>query len=142
MKLEFHHVNLCSHDVPELDAFYGEVLKQAPDPAMEPLRTVSDDIYDRKITFRTDGRVGFHIAHTDHELGFRMGSGINPLATGHIAFRTDDIEAFKAHLETHGIPYADYGTTFSTSWYQIFFHDPAGTVVEVHQVVDGSEDQA
>ena len=29
---------------------------------------------------------------------------INPVERGHIAFRTDDIEAFKAMLDQHSIP--------------------------------------
>jgi glyoxylase I family protein len=34
---------------------------------------------------------------------------VNPVERGHIAFRTDDIEAFKKRLEDKGIPYSDYG---------------------------------
>ena len=49
----------------------------------------------------------------------------------------DDIEAFKRHLEAKGVRYVDYGTTFTRHWHQVFFHDPVGTVIEVHQVLDG-----
>jgi len=37
-----------------------------------------------------------------------------------------------------GIPYSDYGDWAMEGWRQIFFYDPAGAVVEVHQV-DGDE---
>jgi glyoxylase I family protein len=32
------------------------------------------------------------------------------------------------------VPYSDYGTWAMNGWHQIFFHDPDGNVVEVHQV--------
>ena len=54
---------------------------------------------------------------------------------GHIAFRTDDIEAFKEHLSANRIEYADYGTAFAAKWHQIFFYDPEGNIIEVHQQV-------
>ena len=31
----------------------------------------------------------------------------------------------------------DYGTTFAKSWHQVFFLDPEGNVVEVHQLEEG-----
>jgi catechol 2,3-dioxygenase-like lactoylglutathione lyase family enzyme len=52
---------------------------------------------------------------------------------GHIAFRTDDIEAFKRRLDEKGVPYADYGGFAMNGWQQIFFQDPEGNVIEVHQ---------
>ena len=53
---------------------------------------------------------------------------------GHIAFRTDDIAAFKKRLDEKGIPYSDYGSWAMNGWHQIFFYDPDGNVIEVHQV--------
>ena len=38
-------------------------------------------------------------------------------------------------LEARGIPYSDYGTAFSKDWHQVFFQDPEGNVIEVHQEV-------
>ena len=57
----------------------------------------------------------------------------NPVDRGHIAFRTDDIEAFKAMLRAKNIQFADYGVWAMAGWYQIFLQDPDGTIVEVHQ---------
>lgn len=62
-----------------------------------------------------------------------MGQPVNPLERGHIAFRTDDIEAFKRRLDEKGVPYADYGGFAMNGWQQIFFYDPEGNVIEVHQ---------
>jgi glyoxylase I family protein len=66
-------------------------------------------------------------------MGFRTGNTMNPLGLGHIAFRTDDIEAFKRRLTERGIPFSDYGSWAMDGGDQIFFHDPEGNVVEVHQ---------
>jgi catechol 2,3-dioxygenase-like lactoylglutathione lyase family enzyme len=71
----------------------------------------------------------------DLSVAFKNGHTINPVEHGHIAFRTDDIEAFKAMLDTKQIPYSDYGTAFAKEWYQIYFYDPEGNVIEVHQEV-------
>lgn len=136
MKLELHHINISGADVPALDRFWGDVLLQGEIPEMATLPTLDDDAVSVPVTFRGDGQTQFHLAGQDHQLGVRHGKAINPLAGGHIAFRTDDIEGFKAHLDAKGVPYVDYGTTFTTAWHQIFFLDPAGTIIEVHQVLE------
>src|SRR5919199_1295562 len=56
--------------------------------------------------------------------------------SGSVAFLTDDIEAFKKRLEEKGVPYSDYGTWAMNGWHQIFFYDPEGNVIEVHQADD------
>jgi glyoxylase I family protein len=88
------------------------------------------------VAFATDGHTQFHLATTDLGVGFRTKHVVNPLDRGHIAFRTDDIEAFKKRLEEKGILYSDYGQWAMNGWYQIFFYDPAGNVIEVHQVMN------
>ena len=82
----------------------------------------------------TDGTIQMHLAERDLDVAFRTGHAVNPLDRGHIAFRTDDIEAVKKRLDEKGIRYADYGNWAMNGWYQIFFHDPEGNVIEVHQV--------
>ena len=32
------------------------------------------------------------------------------------------------------MPYSDYGGFAMNGWQQIFFHDPEGNIIEVHQV--------
>ena len=135
MKLTLHHINVASRDVPGLDAFWGEVLMQEGIGGEATLPTLESGNYPGRVMFRTDGQVQFHLAEQDLRVAIRAGKAINPLERGHIAFRTGDIAAFKRHLEERGVPYADYGTTFTRFWHQIFFHDPAGTIIEVHQVL-------
>jgi catechol 2,3-dioxygenase-like lactoylglutathione lyase family enzyme len=75
-----------------------------------------------------------HLSTLDLNVAFRTRQSIDPLERGHIAFRADDIEAIKARLTARGVPYADFGAWAIEGWHQIFFHDPEGNIVEVHQV--------
>ena len=65
---------------------------------------------------------------------FKTGHTINPLEKGHIAYRTDDLKAFKKHLKELNINFSDWGETAVEGWKQIFFHDPDGNVIEVHEI--------
>lgn len=132
MKIKLHHINLCSTNVPAMDEFYRTVLDLEPEPTMAASRVT--DGYAGDVAFVTDGTTQLHLAEKDLEVGFRTGQPINPLERGHVAFRTDDIAAFKRRLEEKGIPYSDYGGWAMKGWQQIFFHDPEGNIIEVHQV--------
>lgn len=136
MKLKLHHINLCSTNVGAMDDFYRGVLELDRETTMQASRATDADSYDGKVAFVTDGTTQMHIAAKDFNVGFRTGQIVNPLEKGHIAFRTDDIAAFKKRLEDKGIPYSDYGSWAIKGWHQIFFHDPDGNVIEVHQAVD------
>ena len=135
MKVWLHHVNYVTDDVDRLRRFYADVMglgEQADDlPVREMQRGYSGDV-----AFLGDGDMQMHLAQKDLGLGFRTGNVVNPVERGHLAFRTDDIAAFKKHLEAQGIPYSDYAGVATASWHQIFFHDPEGNVVEVHQVME------
>lgn len=136
MQIKFHHVNLSTSDVPGLDAFYRDVMGMKTEPTLSEKR-ITQQGYAGNVSFLTDGTKGaaeFHLAEKDLKIGFKTGQAVNPLEKGHIAFRTDDIAAFKKRLEERGIPYSDFGAWAMKGWEQIFFYDPAGNVVEVHQV--------
>jgi len=139
MKLEFHHINFVSPDVDGMHEFYTEVLGLADIPIENFPRTeaTGDKGFAGKIRFATDGAMEMHLAERNFDVAFRNGQTINPVHRGHIAFRTDDIAAFLALLDARGIPYSDYGTTFAKDWHQVFFHDPEGNVIEVHQQITG-----
>jgi glyoxylase I family protein len=137
MKLEFHHINFVSENVDRMHEFYTDVLGLDDIPQSDFPRTegTEDAGYSGKIRFATEGNVQMHLAERELKLAFKNGQVINPLDRGHIAFRTDDLAAFLAILDARGIPYSDYGTTFAASWHQVFFLDPEGNVIEVHQEV-------
>lgn len=135
MKIKLHHVNFCSKDVSAMDEFYRSVLDLEPEPSLNDTRNLTDG-YSAPVAFVTDGHTQFHLATKDMDVGFRMKQVINPVERGHVAFRTDDIEAFKKRLDEKAIPYSDYGKWAMNGWHQIFFHDPEGNVIEVHQADD------
>ena len=135
MKLTLHHINLSTDKVGEMDAFYRDVLMLEREtsglPALEKGQGYAGDV-----AFVTDGAVQTHIAERDVLAGFKTGQIVNAVARGHIAYRTDDLDAFKAHLDARGVPYSDWGHAAVQGWRQIFFYDPDGNVIEVHQVAE------
>ncbi|WP_171133092.1 MULTISPECIES: VOC family protein [unclassified Ruegeria] len=137
MKLEFHHINFVADDVDRLHDFYTNVLglDNIPQQNFPRSEANEDKGYDGNIQFATDGHMQMHLAERDFGVAFKNGHVINPVERGHIAFRTDDLKGFLKMLDEKGIPYSDYGTTFSKEWHQVFFQDPEGNIIEVHQQV-------
>jgi glyoxylase I family protein len=138
MTTRFHHVNFASKQLPELESFYREVLQMdetdAYSGASSANAQIKDQGYGGRVAFLTDGTIEMHLSTKDLNVAFRTGQAINPLANTHIAFRTDDIEGIKRRLTERNIPFADYGAWAIKGWTQIFFYDPEGNIVEVHQV--------
>ena len=134
MKLELHHINLSTRDVKELERFYKDILfldTQTEDlPTLEKKKGYWGDV-----SFVSDGKVQMHLAQKDLSVNFKTGHFINPVEKGHIAYRTDDIEAFKKHLEENNVDYTDWGDIGVSGWHQIFFYDPDGNIIEVHQKI-------
>ena len=135
MKLEFHHINFVSKNINNMNEFYINILEMDSIPIEKFPRTEEtvDSGYSGKINFVTEGKIEMHLAERDINVAFKNNHTINPVDKGHIAFRTDDINSFINKLKKEKIPFSDYGTTFAKEWHQVFFHDPEGNVVEVHQ---------
>ena len=138
MKLEFHHINFASEDVDRMHDFYTNVLglDDVPQENFPRTEESAEGGYSGKIRFASEGNMQMHLAERELDVAFKNGQVINPVDRGHIAFRTDDIAAFLKLLDERGIPYSDYGTAFAKSWYQVYFLDPEGNVIEVHQQID------
>lgn len=137
MKLEFHHINFVSHDVDKMHEFYTGILGMDDMPAAQFPRSeeTANAGYSGKIKFASEGTMQMHLAERALNVAFHNGQVINPVDRGHIAFRTDDLPAFLRLLDAHEIPYSDYGTAFAKEWHQVFFMDPEGNIIEVHQQV-------
>lgn len=135
-KLAFHHITLSTEKVEEVDRFYREILLL--DEAREDVPALRGDrnVYSGDVSFLHDGQAHLHVSRKDTGAGFRTGQIVNPVSNGHVAYRCDDIEAFKRHLEENAIQYSDWGQSAVEGWHQIFFYDPEGNVIEVHQVVE------
>lgn len=137
-KLTLHHVNLVSDDVGRAEAFYRDVMGlERPGSRLPRLEKTRG--YAGEVAFLSDGRIQHHLARKDVHAGFRAGRTVNPVSQGHIAYRTADLDAFLAHLDACGVPYSDWGDRAVQGWRQVFFYDPDGNVVEVHEVAPGSE---
>ena len=137
MKRECNHINQVSQDVEELDNVYKNIMKMETIAHEKFPRTsaTKNKGYDGKIKFVTEGSMQMHLAEKDLDVAAKHNQDINPVEKGHIAFRTDDIEEFKRILEEHDVPFSDYGTSCAKEWQQIFFKDPVGNVIEVHQLI-------
>lgn len=140
MKLEFHHINFVADDVDRLHQFYTQILGLDDVPVENFPRPLEDEHkgYIGKIKFATEGKMQMHLAQRNFDVAFKNNQVINPVERGHIAFRTDDLAEFLSILEQNNIPYSDYGTAFAKEWHQVFFRDPEGNIVEVHQQVPPS----
>lgn len=143
--LRLHHVNVTSDNMPILIDFYQKALglDMLPSPAM--IATTGnedksgDEEWDTAAKFFDAGdaqELQIHATQRQPYLAAKEGHSVNPLIGGHFAFRTDDIEAVKARLTENGIPFDDWGIWSVEGWYQIFFTDPAGNMIEVHQVMN------
>ena len=138
MKLTLHHINLSTQKVQEMDQFYREVIGLDTEtkglPVLEKKKGYAGDV-----AFVSDGHIQMHLAAKDVHASFRTGQIVNPVSNGHIAYRTDDLKGFMAHLDKLGVPYSDWGDRAVAGWHQIFFYDPDGNVIEVHQITEPNE---
>jgi glyoxylase I family protein len=131
-----HHLNLAvGGDVARTADFYRNLL------GLTPVELPRDqDSYGATIATRQD-RWGYqyHFIPADPGFSARHGLPVNPLGSGHLAFRVDDIAAVRARLDAEGIPYSDMGEWAIKGWHQLFCADPDGRVIEFHQVLDGAD---
>jgi glyoxylase I family protein len=142
-KLRLHHVNVTADDISILTKFYKEALglEMLPSPAMIATSasgtTDGDEAWDNSAKFFDAGdptELQIHATQRQPYLAAQEGHSVNPLIGGHFAFRTDDIEEVKAQLTENGIPFDDWGIWSVEGWYQIFLTDPAGNMIEIHEV--------
>ena len=135
MKPKLHHINLSTKNVKKMKDFYKKILfldnENFDIPKLEKGKA-----YSGEVEFMTDSAIQTHLAEIDNDLCFKTGLAINPLSKGHIAYRIDDLKKFKKHLEANNIKYSDWGETAISGWKQIFFHDPDGNIIEIHEKIN------
>ena len=138
MKLEFHHINYVTRNVDKLNNFYKNILQMdsISEENFKRTKATEGTGYNGKIKFVTEGKIQMHLAEKNLDIASLNKKHINPVERGHIAFRTDNLKEFISILKKNKINYADYGTTFSAEWHQIFFYDPEGNIIEVHQKIE------
>jgi glyoxylase I family protein len=147
-QLRLHHVNVTSDDMSILTKFYRDALgmEMLPSPPMIATSAAETDdgdaAWDNSAKFFDAGdpaELQIHATQRQPYLSLQEGHSVNPLIGGHFAFRTDDIEEVKAQLTANGIPFDDWGIWSVEGWYQIFLTDPAGNMIEIHEVKQAPE---
>lgn len=142
--LRLHHVNVTSDDMSILTEFYGNALGLPLLPSPQMIATTASTTTDGNAAWDNSAKfyeagdpteLQIHATQRQPYLAAQEGHSVNPLIGGHFAFRTDDIEEIKARLTEHGIPFDDWGIWSVEGWYQIFLTDPAGNMIEIHQVM-------
>ena len=73
------------------------------------------------MSFVTDGDIQMLLTQKDLLYFFHSGQVDNPLECGHIAYKTDDIVALMAHLNSQGVPYSGWSSDAVRGWHQVFF---------------------
>ncbi len=132
-----HHLNLAvdGGDVAATAAFYRDLLGLAP---VELPR--DPDAYGAAIeTLQDHSGYQYHFIPADPGFSARSGLPVNPLGTGHLAFRVDDISAVRTRLDAAGVSYSDMGEWAIKGWHQLFCADSDGRVIEFHQVFDDAD---
>ncbi|MGW9111720.1 VOC family protein [Microbacterium sp. NPDC055683] len=147
-KLRLHHVNVTSDRMSVLTDFYKNALglELLPSPPMIATSAAETDdgdaAWEDAAKFFDAGdpsELQIHATQRQPYLAAQEGHSVNPLIGGHFAFRTDDIEEIKARLTEHGIPFDDWGIWSVEGWHQIFLTDPAGNMIEIHQVTGDAD---
>ncbi|MGD1225162.1 MULTISPECIES: VOC family protein [Streptomyces] len=129
MTLRWSHVGLNCRDLGATEAFYEKWF------GFSRARTVELD--DDRIVFLRQGDVYLELFHTDTEpLVKPAGDGpAQPGVARHLAFQTDDLEAFLAKVGdevpvTLGPLHFD---DFIPGWQTVWLTDPDGVIVEVSE---------
>lgn len=144
--LRLHHVNVTSDKMSILTDFYKNALGLSllPSPAMIATSasetTDGDAAWEDSAKFFDAGdpnELQIHATQRQPYLAAQEGHSVNPLIGGHFAFRTDNIQEVMEQLTENGIPFDDWGIWSVEGWYQIFLTDPAGNMIEIHQVMTG-----
>lgn len=73
-----------------------------------------------------------HILGSDGPSPYARGPGQDPV-NNHIAVGVEDVLEAEAELQRRGIAYFTLDNVASPSLKQLFIHDPAGNMVELHQ---------
>lgn len=128
--LELHHhairVGPTQAEVDAVRDFYVDVLGLAPDPG----RSVRSKIPGCWLDVGDQAQV--HLMGVTG-VGADLGDGFDASAP-HVALAVADVAAARAELERRGVPHRALQRATGPDSTQIFLKDPAGNLVELHQV--------
>ena len=124
MELKFAHICIRTRDLAATERFYTEAL------GMEKV-----------FNFRRDGEVmGIYLRISDMSFieVFEVPDVENhPSSIAHLCLETSDIDATTSELRARGVKVTDKKTGADGS-YQVWFADPNGIQIELHQYTESS----
>lgn len=129
--LELHHhgirVGPSPAEVEEARTFYSEVLGLSPDPGRPHIPTIDGYWMD------VGGKAQIHLMGVSGMSKFAEGPGKDPAST-HVALAVPDIQEARKELDRLGVSYWVSRGVVGPESQQIFMHDPAGNMIELHQI--------
>lgn len=129
--LELHHyavrVGATPRDAAQAAAFYHDVLGLGSDPRRPNLPTVPGAWVD------VEGTTQVHLMGVEGDSSFTQGPGQDPTRP-HIAFAVAEIRKALRELDRLGVPYWSTKGVAGPELIQVYFDDPAGNMIEIHQI--------
>jgi catechol 2,3-dioxygenase-like lactoylglutathione lyase family enzyme len=107
-------------------AFYSDVLGLGADPGRPQITGIPGYWVD------VGGRAQVHLMGVEGDSRFAKGPGQDP-AMPHVAFAVEDIVAARSELDRMGTTYWVAEGIVGPESQQVFMHDPAGNMIELHQ---------
>jgi catechol 2,3-dioxygenase-like lactoylglutathione lyase family enzyme len=127
---ELHHhgirVGATEADADRARTFYQDVLGLSPDPGRPYIPTIQGYWMD------VGGRAQIHLMGVNGQSKFAQGPGRDP-ASPHVALAVDDIQEARRELDRLGVAYWVSEGVVGPQSQQIFLHDPAGNMIELHE---------
>lgn len=129
--LELHHhgirVGQTEADADRALQFYRDVLGLSPDPGRPHIPTIPGYWMD------VGGKAQIHLMGVNGQSKFAQGPGKDP-ASPHVALAVPDVQDARRQLDRLGVSYWVSEGIVGPQSQQIFMHDPAGNMIELHQV--------
>jgi catechol 2,3-dioxygenase-like lactoylglutathione lyase family enzyme len=128
--LELHHhgirVGSTEADADRALTFYRDVLGLSPDPGRPYIPTIPGYWMD------VGGKAQIHLMGVNGQSKFAQGPGKDP-ASPHVALAVPDIQEARRELDRLRVEYWVSEGIVGPQSQQIFMHDPAGNMIELHQ---------
>jgi catechol 2,3-dioxygenase-like lactoylglutathione lyase family enzyme len=129
--LELHHhgirVGPTPEQVKQAFDFYHDVLGLSPDSGRPFIPTIDGYWMD------VGGRAQIHLMGVDGQSKFAEGPGKDTAST-HVALAVPDIQEARKELDRLRVDYWVSRGVVGPESQQIFMHDPAGNMIELHQI--------
>ena len=129
--LELHHhaVRVPPGKTEDVARFYEDVLGLKQDRARPHIPAVPGSWH--YIGPEDGPTTQIHVMGAEGVSGIAKGPGHDPTII-HVALAVDDVQQARAELDRLGTPYWMAGEAVGTP--QIFLYDPAGNMIELHQI--------